>query len=387
MTQLRVGLLVFAALFVLSGCSTSRPPEFPDSASLREKIELTREHLRLPGAAVYVRQGNRVLIGDAFGVASLETDEPLTTGHRFRVASLAKPMIATVLLQLVDEGRVGLDDPVSRHLSGVPAGERITLRMLAQHTSGLRNYVAIPKVKRELAREPERSWMREELLQRAYDFGPHFDPDDDGWFYSNTNYILLGMVIERVEGQPIGEVLERRVFTPLGMESTFYSVEPGMPEPYASGYQMGDAAGPTYWVGEGDVHWDVTDASPSMWHDAGAVVSTLNDTRLFLDALIDGALVSEASHAKQLSWRDTGYPVEYGYGLGVMNYKGTVGHSGLIPGYQVTAVHEPESDIMVVVLANLYSSFNHEDPANAISFVVLRHLTGRSFAPPGWDGW
>lgn len=389
--KLPTGVIAIVAAAALSlcitGCSSSRPPPIDASMSLEEKVEMTREHLRLPGAAVAVYAKGEPLVDRAFGVASLESGEPLTTSHHFRVASLAKPFVATVLLQLADEGALSLDDPVSRYVDGVPAGDRITLRMLAQHTSGLRNYIAIPAVKDAFADRLERQWTREELLAFAFDFGPHFEPEDDGWMYSNTNYILLGSVIERLEGKPLAAVIHDRICVPLGLENTVYSIDAHLPEPFARGYQMGNADGPVLWRGEGERHWDVTRASPSMWHAAGAVVSTLDDTRRFIEAVVAGELVSPSSHAEQMRWRETGYPVDYRYGLGVINYKGGIGHDGSVPGYQVTATHDPARDITVVVLANMYSSFNYEDPANAIYFVVMRHLTGESYAPPGWDGW
>lgn len=370
-----------------TGCAASRPPPLNASMTLEQKIETTTEHLRLPGAVVAVYADGKPLVERAFGVASLETDEPLTRAHHFRVASLAKPLIATVLLQLVDEGKVALDDPIAQHLPKVPASDRITPRMLAQHTSGLRNYIALPEVKQAFAAEPQRAWTTDELLEFAFGFGPHFQPEDDGWMYSNTNYILLGKLIEQIEGKPLATIIQDRICTPLGLKGTFYSIDPALPEPFARGYQMGSSQGPTFWRGEGETHWDVTDASPSMWHGAGAVISTLDDTRRFIEAVAKGELVSQSSHAEQMRWRKTGYPVDYRYGLGVINYMGGVGHDGSVPGYQVTATHDPQRNITVVVLANMYSSFNYEEPANAIYFVIMRHLTDRSYAPPGWDGW
>ncbi|MEM1166492.1 MAG: serine hydrolase domain-containing protein [Planctomycetota bacterium] len=360
---------------------------FPPDASLEDKIELTREHLRLPGAAVAVYEGGTPLVDRAFGVASLETGEPLTREHRFRVASMAKPVVATVVLQLVDDGLLTLDDAISVHLPGVPDGDRITVRMLAQHTSGLRNYIGLPGVKEGFASEPTRSWTEAELLDIAYDAGPHFEPPGDGWMYSNTNYILLGQLIERLEGEPLNNVIQRRICQPLGLTATFYSADAAMPAPYATGYQMGDADGPNFWVGVGDVHHDVTKTSPSMWHGAGAMVSTLDDVQILMNAIATGALVSESSFKEQTTWRDSGYPVDYSYGLGLINYFGAIGHNGNVPGYQVTAMRDPERDLSIVVLTNLYSSFNYEDPADAIFFVIMRHLTGRSYAAPGWKGW
>ncbi|MEM8876109.1 MAG: serine hydrolase domain-containing protein [Planctomycetota bacterium] len=380
-------IAVLATGIALVGCSSSRPPSFPAEASLEQKIEITREHLALPGAVVAVYRDGEPLIDRAFGIASLETGEPMTTDHHFRIASLTKPVIATVILQLVDEGHVSLDDPIGQYIDGVPGGDVITLRQLAQHTSGLRNYIAISDVKDAFANEPTRTWTEEELLDLAFEEGPYFKPGRDGWMYSNTNYILLGQMIERVESKPLAAVIEDRIARPLGLTGTFYSTDAAIPAPATTGYQYGDETGPKFWVGKGTIPYDVTDASPSMWHAAGAMVSTLDDVRTLLDAIVTGALISESSHREQMIWRDSGYPVDYSYGLGVINYMGAIGHNGHVPGYQVSAFHVPEEMLTVVVLANLYSSPNYEEPANAIMFVILRDLLDRSYAPPGWGGW
>ncbi|MEM1186761.1 MAG: serine hydrolase domain-containing protein [Planctomycetota bacterium] len=372
---------------VAGGCSSGRPPVFEVGATLEQKLETTRQHLDLPGVVVTVVRGDELLVDRAFGVADLETGEALTREHAFRVASLAKPVVATLVLLLVDEGIFRLDDPISAWLPDVPNGDNITIRMLLQHTSGLRNYIALPEVKAAFASEPTRSWTEAELLEFAFEAGPHFEPPGDGWMYSNTNYVLLGQLIETLEGRPLDDVLQSRICTPLGLENTFYSIDASIPEPFAKGYQMGDESGPIFWAGKGSIHYDVTDASPSMWHAAGAMVSTLDDTRTLIEAITSGALLSEELFHEQTTWRDSGYPVDYSYGLGLVNYDGTIGHSGNEPGYQVTALTEPDLDLTVVVLTNLYSSFNYEDPANAMFFVIMKHLTGDSYAPPGWGGW
>jgi len=369
------------------GCSASNPPKFPPGATLDQKLEITREHLSLPGAVVAVHEGDTVLIDKAYGIASLETNEPMTKAHHFRIASITKPFVAVVLLQMADEGKLELDDPVSKHFDDVPNGENITLRMLAQHTSGLMNYIAQPHVKEAFAAEPTRAWSQDELLTFAYEAGPYFDPTKGGWMYSNTNYILLQRVIEKVEGQPLNDSIQARICKPLGMKNTLYGVDPVMPAPFATGYQYGDEAGPKFWRGEGTVAYDLTDASPTMWHGAGAMVSTLSNMTRFAKAIGKGELVSPAMFEQMTDWHDSGYPVPYWYGLGLIKYYDSFGHSGYLPGYQVTMMYDQAADRTIVVLANMYASPNWEGPANAMYFVIMKHLTGKSHAPPGWDGW
>jgi len=378
----------FSCVLILSGCQSSAPT-FSPNATLEEKIEITREHLALPGAVVSVRRHEEVVVEAAFGLASLEENEVMTLDHHFRIASITKPVIATVLLLLVDEGKVTLDDPISDYVEGVPEGALITLRELAQHTSGLANYIAFDHVKEAFAMTPEREWQTDELLAFAFAEKPYFEADKDGWMYSNTNYILLGLVIEKVEGTSLNDVIQRRICEPLGLANTYYSTEASFQlSPFARGYQYGDAEGPNYWKGKGELPYDVTHASPSMWHAAGAMVSDLRDTSRMIEAIATGELVSDASFIEQTTWRKSGYPiVEYDYGLGLVRYEGLVGHNGNVPGYQSAANYDPETGTTIVVLTNLYSSPNWEEPADALMFVIYRHLTGRSIAPPWWRGW
>ncbi|MEM9345565.1 MAG: serine hydrolase domain-containing protein [Planctomycetota bacterium] len=375
--------------FSNEGESSSNPPIFAEGMTLDQKISQTREHLFLPGAVVAVHESDKVLIDKAYGVASLETNAALTKGHHFRIASMTKPFLAVVMLQLAEEGKLKIDNPVSKYLDGVPAGDKITLRMLAQHTSGLMNYIAQPHVKEAFANEPQRAWKKEELLKFAFDAGAYFDPEEGGFMYSNTNYILLQQVLEKVEGKPINDSIQARICKPLQMKNTFYSTDPKMPEPFASGYQYGDENGPIFWKGIGNIPYDQTYASPTMWHGAGAMVSTLGDMTTFIKDICDpnSKLLKEDSQREVFAWHDTGYPVPYWYGLGLMKYHDGIGHSGYIPGYQCTMMHDPTADRTVVILTNCYSSPNWEGPANALYYVIHRHLTGESIAPPGWDGW
>jgi len=377
-------------VLALVGCGSSRPPAFPPSASLDEKIEITRRHVRCPGLAVGVYRNGETLIQKAYGVADLSTGEALTVDHHFRIASMAKPVVATALLTLVDEGGVCLDDTIDQYVPGVPNGDRITLRMLANHTSGLWNYMGVPSVKQAFAAEPRRAWTEWELLDMAFEFrdGMWFEPGEK-FGYSNTNYVLLGLVLEKVAGKPLGEVLERRVFQPLGLEQTIYTTDPTLPSPRARGYQYGDADGPIYWRGEGEVPHDVTDASPTMWHGSGAMVSTLGEVKRLFDGIITGQLLSDAAHAEQMNLIDGDYPmgIDYRYGLGLMSYEGVLGHTGAVPGYQVGASYDLDRGITIIVLANCYASPNYEEPANAVFYVAMKHVTGRSYAPPTWAGW
>ncbi len=385
-----VCVLLGAVLLVVAGCNDSHPPVFAENATLDEKIEITREHVKCPGMVVGVYRNGSTLVEKAYGLADIDTGETLTLNHHFRIASMTKPVVATALLTMVDEGKLSLDDTIDAYIQGVPNGEQITLRMLVQHMSGLMNYIGVPSVKKAFAAEPQRHWSQQELLDMAYSYrGGVWQKPGHKFSYSNTNYVLLGMVMEKIEGKPLADILAARVMKPLGLKHTQYTTDIAMPKPFAQGYQYGDEDGPIYWRGKGVVPHNVTNTSPSMWHGAGAMVSTLGDVKRLFDAIIAGELLSKSSHAEQMNLIDGDYPmgIDYRYGLGLMSYEGVIGHNGTVPGYQVGASYDLERGITIIVLANTYASPRYEEPANAIFYITMKHLTGQSFAPPTWSGW
>ncbi|MEL6497283.1 MAG: serine hydrolase domain-containing protein [Planctomycetota bacterium] len=361
------------------GCGSDLP-NFPKNATLEQKIELAVDHMRVPGAAVAVYKEGQPVVDRAFGVASLETNEPLTTAHHFRIASITKAVIGTALVQLADEGLLSLDDPISNYVYSVPNGDAITLRMLAQHTSGLYNYVRRTDMQAAFAADRPRVWTEDELLQPAFETGPRFEPPGSKWAYTNTGYILLGQVIEQIEGEPLAAVIDRRICQPLGLTGMGYTIDQPLPEPFAAGHQLGTSTEPSLWRGRGSTVWDVTDASPSMWHAAGAMHSTAGETRVMIEAIATGELVSERGFAEQTVWRES-WGSGNSYGLGLMQQttaKGNfVGHNGMVPGYQVAAFHDREPSTTIVVLANLYASPRNAQPADVVSRLIAEHLASR----------
>jgi D-alanyl-D-alanine carboxypeptidase len=285
------------------------------------------------GALALVDDGDRTWRLDS-GAARLEPYQPLRPAARFRVGSVTKSLVATVALQLVGRGRLGLDDPVERWLPGlVPNGEAITLRMLLNHTSGLFNYTDDQAWLEQLIANPTRRWTPRQLVAVATAHPPTFPPGM-GWSYSNTGYIVAGLVLERATGRPLERLVRQRVIRRLGLARTSFPTRPGISGYHAHGYV------PPSLSGQGYV--DVTRLSPSATWAAGAVVSTAGDLRRFYAALFGGRLLRPAL----LHQMRTTVPVDpvFGYGLGVYSLRtacGTVwGHDGGVPGYLTFAYHD-----------------------------------------------
>lgn len=300
----------------------------------------------VPGVAVRVHDGRRVteVVRQA---GWSRADHRLRTTDEFRMASNTKTVSAVLTLQLEAEGRLDLDDPVERWLPGVvPGGHAITLRVLLNQTSGLFDFLDDPRLLGMLTGQAPRHWSPEELVAVAVAHPPLFTPGER-WDYSNTNYILVGMVLERATGRAYADLVRERITGPLGMRDTYLPTDAGFRGRHAHGYEpdaehLAPLLPPGTPIGDGfagperpdRVNTTGIDLSSS-WA-AGGLVSTSTDWQRFLTALLSGRLLP----AEQLDALLEAVPQGNGddYGLGVMEVHtpcGTVwGHSGGFPGYR-----------------------------------------------------
>lgn len=341
-------LFLALAIVVVAGCSDDTVAG-PSARGLQGLVDsLARAH-DLPGLVVAARRAGEEPSLIASGRAELASGRRMTTLDRFRVGSLTKPMVATLILQLADEGGLSLDDALARFLPGLlPDGDRLTLRQLLNHTSGLGDYIDDPGFIDAVFTQPSRVWSPQELVAIANAMPRTFTPGAAGrWEYSNTNYILLGLVAEAAGGEAIAALLRRRVFEPLAMTSTYYGTETSLVAPFAQGYV--DLNGlDDFAVG--------TLVSPTVAGAAGAVVSTAGDLLRFVEALAAGELVLPASHAARLTTvpasrvRLPGEAIDFEYGLGVLVGDSWIGHDGAIPGYEAEAYAKTGVGSVVVLV-------------------------------------
>ncbi|WP_252737541.1 serine hydrolase [Citreicella sp. C3M06] len=327
----------------------------------------------------------------AYGIADPETGRAMQTGLHTRIGSLTKTFTGTLLMQLADSGALSLDDPISAYVEDIPNGERISLRMLANMTSGLPNYTLTDAFWADFAADSGRVYTPEDLLSYIATEPPLFEPGAR-FDYSNTNTVLLGMVIEQVTGQPIGDTLRTEIIEPLGLGATVW---PGrsadLPEPLARGFTLqGDDVSP-------DAPLEATFWNPSWGWTAGEMISTLDDLLVYGQALASGqGLLSEAAQAERLA----SIPANGGYGIGLVCAGGWIGHTGSLPGYNTTLYHDANSATTVVVQANSdipagdcgdmdVLPDNSEDavcatPATRV-FIALSSALGNEFVQPSAD--
>jgi D-alanyl-D-alanine carboxypeptidase len=310
------------------------------TARLDEVVTATLERTGVPGAIVGV-SGPDCRYEEAFGVADKATGAPMRTDFHSRIGSETKTFTVTALLQLVDDGAVGLDDPIGEYVAGVPEGDRITLRQLARMQSGLFNYSADEAFLQALVSDPYRDFTPQELLGYSFAHPANFPPGA-GWEYSNTNTILLGLVVEEVSGLPLHEYLEQHVFEPLALDDTVFPTDARFPEPHAEGYTVFDGTEVL-----------ATDFNPSWGWAAGAMTSTLDDLHAWAHALATGTLLEPGTQAQRLETAaPAGAAPGVGYGLGLFVVQGWIGHNGSLPGYQSLTLYLPEQETSLVVLLN-----------------------------------
>ncbi|XVS64283.1 serine hydrolase domain-containing protein [Actinosynnema sp. CA-299493] len=339
----------------------------------------------VPGVVVRVDDGRGRPVEVVRQARWTLADHRLRSDDGFKMASNTKTVSATLVLQLVAERRIGLDDPVERWLPGVvPNGSAITLRMLLNQTSGLFDYLEDLRLQGLLTGQRPRAWTPAELVAVAVSHPPLFAPGER-WDYSNTNYTLVGMVLEAATGRPYAELVERRILRPLGMDDTYLADGIGLRGRHAHGYEpdvahLGPLLPPGMPVGDGFAgprhheHVNVTGMDLSPAWAAGGLVSTAEDWRRFLTALMSGRLVPRHLLAEMRDAVPQGGAGANGYGLGLMEVKtscGTVwGHSGGFPGYRSHNYADVTGDRTVTVLMTTTFALAAPDAAAAQAELV-----------------
>lgn len=296
-----------------------------------------------PGAAVLIRGAGGGTRFIASGVADVRTGRRIHRSDHFRAGSLTKTVIAAVTLRLAAQGRLGLDDPVEKHLPGLVRGHgndgrNITIRQLLNHTSGLFDYTEDPALARQLAAAADRTRAPAALVRTALTHRPYFAPGAE-WRYSNTNYVLLGMVVQRVTGRSYAAEARREVLGPLHLRGTsFPGTRTALPAPHGRAYTRDSGARDGEVRGDG-ARRDVTVLNPSFAGAAGELVSTLDDLSRLVSGLLRGTVVPRAE-LRQM--RNTvASDGRYGMGLFPVRLPCGVtlwGHNGEINGSYALAV-------------------------------------------------
>jgi D-alanyl-D-alanine carboxypeptidase len=346
-------LLNFLVLGV-SSCSGSGVQSFSQDVQdkLNKAVDDQMAEFAVPGVIVGVWVPGKGEWISCKGIGNIKAGSGPTIYDHVRIASITKTFTATVILQLADEKRLKLTDTLDMFDLGVtvPNRDTITIRNLLNMTSGLFNYTNDETFWSRFLADPTAAWTPKQLVDMSIAHGA-VAPPGQGYDYNNTNYVLLGMIIEKRTGNTIGTEIKNRIIDKLGLRNTSFPVTAEMPVPFMHGYRpdsyiSGDIGGPAI--------IDMSVESPTPFFTAGGMISDLMDLKTWLHALASGMLLTPEMHKEQLTFAS---PNTSSYGLGVMNGGAFVGHSGEITGYNSSAYTQTGGNgATIIVLTNRYPS-------------------------------
>jgi D-alanyl-D-alanine carboxypeptidase len=301
----------------------------------------------IPGAMVGVWQNGKSMYIKTYGKDDIRTGENTNTANTYRIGTTTKTFTSTVALQLVDEKRFSLEDKLDKYVQGIPNGAEITIRQLLNMTSGIFSYTEDADFKASLEQDKSKVWTPEELVAIALKHPPYFAAGQ-GWHDSDTNYILLGMIVHETTGSDIDREIERRISGPLSLVDTSYPLVPIIPEPFMHGYSSPDPSNPKQLE-------DVSVFTPTALGAAGAMVSSLEGQQQWAKAfgrgeLLRPVLVKEQTTFVPVTGPDASLFQEYG--LGVMKFADFIGYGGDVRGYSSAMFYSTQKETTIVLVLN-----------------------------------
>jgi CubicO group peptidase (beta-lactamase class C family) len=342
----KIASALIAMLLVCGGANAVAQVAQPSPAQLAALDRQVQDYLNennIPGGLVAVASRGRLIHLRTYGMANVELSVPVTDSTVFEIGSISKQFVSAAVMLLVQDNKIGLDDPIHQYLADLPSEWLgVTVRQLLTHTSGIPDYEEIRTYDVYRFR-----LTPEQVIQIAHSRPMDFAPGT-GRYYSNTGYFLLSMIVERIEGRPLGQVLQSRIFGPLEMAQTRMADPEAIIRHRASGY----------WVNKvGDlINRNPTETSSTL--GAGGLLSSVHDLAKWDEALYGDQLLSADS--KTTMWTSTilpdGKDTGYAFGWSVRPYKGLTSqsHSGQVAGFVANFSRFPERDIAIIVFLNRY---------------------------------
>jgi len=383
--QVSAGLMLLCTV-LLAGCggqSAVKVSSVSDSA-VRNAIIAAVEKDRhiyggrtpVPGVLVGVWDGQGGEYVHGFGFADVQKRIPLTRADHFRIGSNTKTFVVATILQLVDEGKLSLDDPVSRFNIGVaiPNGSKITVRELCNMRSGLFEAYNTPQFDK-MNVVPQMKFDPRTIIAWAVQQPPYFPPNG-GYHYSNTNYLILGLIIELLTHDTVANQIEKRFIIPFHLTATSYPDSQAMPDPWARGYGL-----------DKQRNWEnVSNTIPvSMMGAAGAMISDMDDMKQWITLYVSGKTSSAAMHKELMDCISVGEP-NAGFGLALGCSKGWYGYTGGLPGYNTADFYFPAGNAFIVAWVDVQSNAPKPGVANAIFRDIAHVITPENTPLEGAKG-
>ncbi len=340
-SRLAAGLAVTALL-----ASTPRLAAEPTTTT-EQKADAVFQHLIKPddaGLAVLVAQDGKILFEKGYGLADIEHHTPVTPETKFRIGSITKQFTAAAILKLQEEGKLSVQDKLSKYIPDFPRGDEVTLHHLLTHTSGIHSYTSKPGFMDQVTNAITTEEVIKSFKHDPYDFDPGAK-----WLYDNSGYMLLGYIVEKVSGQSYADFLRENFFQPLGMTNTgVYTGDPTLTH---------EALGYSYKEGKFDraINWNMAWAG-----GAGALYSTVEDLYRWNEGIFNGKVLSEASlqaaftPVKTKENQDDDSKAGYGYGwiLGEVRGLPEIWHNGGLNGFTSSLLRLPQEKFTIAILAN-----------------------------------
>jgi D-alanyl-D-alanine carboxypeptidase len=340
---------VAAAILIMTSLARATAQEslagFDDQTvrALTAIAETGRTATATPGLVVGIWVPGKGKFVRAFGTGNLSTNAPIRLDDHLRIASNTKSFTATAVLQLVDTGSLGLQDHLEKFIPGIPYGDQITIKELLNMSAGVYDFTSDAELVKKFVDDPLLpGWTPQDVIPVIRSHKPAFAPGT-AVAYSDSNYVLLGLIVEKVTGRKLGEVIQTEILDKLDMRETSYPTTPDLPAPFSRGYYPITDSAPR----------EITEINPDFPAGAGAMISTLRDLRIWVKALATGKLLSPATQKLRLETNPfTGGGSATGYGLGILKLSGFLGHNGAVLGYSSAMFYLPGSDATFVVIGN-----------------------------------
>ncbi len=344
------------------------PFDEPTQRALQQVLDQARKRIPTPGISVAIRTTDgRVWLGTS-GARQLSPRKPVTSDTVFSIASITKTFVTAVVLQLVDEGTLSLSDRLSTFVPDFPRAKRITIRMLLQHRSGIFNYFESAAYGRAAFRDPDRQWTTDEIL--GFVESPYCDPGDC-FHYSNTNFVLLGEVVEQVTGKSVSSAVRQRLLDPLGLTRTSWQPDEATPSNGAHGHLWG--GGSTFYDQSGSGRWLPNLSAASIAGSAGAMVSSASDLARWTMALYGSdAVLPDAMRDAMMDFRPKD---KYGLGtrMRIFNGRRAFGHGGSLRGYEDQVWYFPREGVSIALLSNR-GLYNPDKTVRQLLRVLWKHI-------------
>lgn len=310
--------------------------------ALDQKVDSYLREKNFQGTVLIAKQG-KVLLSRGYGLANAEHNVPNTPQTVFRIGSITKQFTAVAILQLQEQGKLSVNDPISKYLPDYPQGDKITIHHLLTHTSGIPSITKFPNLS-EIERQPSTPTT---VITYFKDLPLEFEPGSD-CKYSDSGYIVLGAIVEKVAGVSYEKYVQDHFFSPLGMKATYFDHNQSVIPHRAAGYG----------VGANGEKVNAEFIEMSFPHGAGSLASTAEDLYRWDRALKEGKLLSKDLTKKlfQVQAASENNHIAYGYGFFVDSEKHTVGHMGSIEGFRAASYRHLDGDVTLILLSNQEST-------------------------------